>query len=152
MEVPILDSISGKRKFTVIKGGNTSRVGSKTREFVSAYVTDTRLMGVIGLYIHWTLSDLNGSTDLHQFFYLDAEEFGFETYRSLTGNDEGEFLFLEQSITGGLDPGFFRQKQQTWSAMAGRKERVFFFAQAQGGVFCPGKTSPGWEDVYANFI
>jgi hypothetical protein len=102
MEVPILDSISGKRKFTVIKGGNTSRVGSKTREFVSAYVTDTRLMGVIGLYIHWTLSDLNGSTDLHQFFYLDAEEFGFETYRSLTGNDEGEFLFLEQSITGGL--------------------------------------------------
>jgi len=97
-----LDNTIGKRKFTVIKGGNIAKAGDSSRIFVSSYVTDTRLMGVIGLYINWKLKDPEGTSDLHQFFYLDAEEFGFESYRSLTGNNIEEFLYLEQSIIGGL--------------------------------------------------
>lgn len=93
---------AGKRKFTVIKGGNTADLGSKGRSFLSAYVTDTRLMGVLGLYMHWDIKDPFGSTDLHQFFYLDAEEFGFESYTSLIGNDSEALMFIEKSIIGGL--------------------------------------------------
>jgi len=97
-----LETTIGKRNFTVIKGGNSAPAGDSARQFVSSYVTDTRLMGVIGLYIHWELKDPEGPKDLHQFFYLDAEEFGFESYRSLLGNNIEEFLYLEQSIIGGL--------------------------------------------------
>lgn len=98
-----MDTITtGKRKFTVIKGGNTADIGTKNRTFLSSYTTDTRLMGVLGLYIHWEVRDSEGSSDLHQFFYLDAEEFGFESYTSLLGSDSQELSFLEQSIIGGL--------------------------------------------------
>ena len=94
--------ITGKRKFTVIKGGITEDLGTKSRSFLSSYITDTRLMGVLGLYIHWETRDPLGPSDLHQFFYLDAEEFGFESYTSLVGNDSQELLFVEKSIIGGL--------------------------------------------------
>ncbi|MEI8217122.1 MAG: hypothetical protein WCF96_08480 [Eubacteriales bacterium] len=91
-----------KRKFSVIKGGNTTIKGHKTRKFVSAYVTDTRLMGVVGLYLKWDIIDALGTTEFHQFFYLDSEEYGFESYRSLFGNDEFSLEIMEQTTIGGL--------------------------------------------------
>ena len=93
---------SGKRSFTVIKGGNTAKIGHKTRKFISAYVTDTRLMGVLGLYMGWEIIDALGTTEFHQFFYLDAEEYGFESYRSLYGDDALALELLEQATIGGL--------------------------------------------------
>lgn len=75
---------------------------SKT-QFVSAYVTDTRLMGVVGLYIHWAVTGADDmKNDLHQFFYFETEEFGFEEYTSLKGNDVYELTRLEQSLFAGL--------------------------------------------------
>ena len=56
------------------------------KEFISAYVTDTRLMGVTGMYVHWALPENSHMTHLHQFFYFDAEECGFDTYRSVLGD------------------------------------------------------------------
>jgi hypothetical protein len=91
-----------RRKFSVIKGGNTTVKGHKTRKFITSYITDTRLMGVVGLYIRWDMIDALGTTEFHQFFYLDAEEYGFESYRSLYGEDPTTLEIIEQATIGGL--------------------------------------------------
>ena len=89
-----------RSKFTVIKGGNRS--GYDSRRFVSAYVTDTRLMGVVGLHIHWELLENGAPVDFHQYFYFDAEEYGLDSYRSYRGDDELAILTMEESRFGGL--------------------------------------------------
>lgn len=91
-----------ERKFTVIKGGSAIAINKNRRKFLSAFITDTRLMGVIGLYIHWELSNADFASDFHQFFYFDAEEYGFETYRSLLGSDSEALTMMEQTLIGGL--------------------------------------------------
>ncbi len=91
-----------KPSFTVIEGGLSAPKNSTPRQFMGAYVTNTRLMGVIGLYIHWRLDDRYPSPDFHQFFYLDSEEYGFETYRSVLGNSVEEISSIEQTLIGGL--------------------------------------------------
>ncbi|MGI6751463.1 MAG: hypothetical protein ACOX4U_02455 [Anaerovoracaceae bacterium] len=92
----------GKRKFTVIKGGADGIPSSEKLRFVSAYVTDTRLMGVTGLYIHWRFERSGEDISFHQFFYYDSEEYGLETYRSLVGNDSHELELMEKNLIGGL--------------------------------------------------
>ncbi|MBR0597985.1 hypothetical protein [Sinanaerobacter chloroacetimidivorans] len=91
-----------ERKFTVIKGGASVAISNTKRSFISAFITDTRLMGVVGLHIHWELSSLDFISDFHQFFYFDAEEYGFETYKSLIGSDSQELMVVEQALIGGL--------------------------------------------------
>jgi hypothetical protein len=91
-----------ERKFTVIKGGAAAALSSNRRRFLSGFITDTRLMGVIGLYIHWELSNTDFASDFHQFFYFDAEEYGFETYKSLLGSDSEALTMMEQALIGGL--------------------------------------------------
>ena len=90
------------RNFTLIKGGLSDSGGNDKKTFISAFVTDTRLMGVIGLYIHWEMRTGGPASDFHQFFYFDAEEFGFETYRSIYGNDVSEISYIEHALMGGL--------------------------------------------------
>lgn len=92
-----------KPNLTVIQGGLSAPADAKQKVFMGAYVTDTRLMGVMGLYIHWRLAQSSISfSDFHQFFYLDAEEFGFETYKSIHGNHVEEIAAVEQALIGGL--------------------------------------------------
>lgn len=91
-----------ERKFTVIKGGAAAALSNNRRRFLSGFITDTRLMGVVGLYIHWELSNTESVSDFHQFFYFDAEEYGFETYKSLLGNDTDALSIMEQALIGGL--------------------------------------------------
>ena len=90
------------RNFKLIKGGCDDAADRNAREFVSAYVTDTRLMGVVGLYIHWIISGTVFDSSIHQFFYFDAEEFGLENYQSLVGDDAAALAVLEKTIIGGL--------------------------------------------------
>lgn len=59
-------------------------------------------MGVVGMYIHWELYNNEFITDFHQFFYFDAEEYGFETYKSLFGDNPEELIMTEQTLIGGL--------------------------------------------------
>ena len=96
----------GLTPFKIIKGGRTETAEESTKEFISAYATDTRLMGVTGLYIHWFLPDNQTNTHLHQFFSLDAEEFGLDTYESFLGNgsedDNYQIRKIEAKIIGGL--------------------------------------------------
>jgi len=89
------------RKFKVIRGGLDSPLHSD-KQFISAYITDTRLMGVTGLYIHWGIEAEDLSSDFHQFFYFDAEEYGFETYKSIVGNNIEELTIIESALLGGL--------------------------------------------------
>lgn len=91
-----------ERKFTVIKGGAAAALSNNRRRFLSGFITDTRLMGVVGLYIHWELSNTESVSDFHQFFYFDAEEYGFETYKSLLGSDSESLTIMEQALIGGL--------------------------------------------------
>lgn len=89
-------------KFSVIKGGNNTKFSINDKYFISAYVTDTRLMGVLALSINWEINTLNGPTNFNQFFYFDAEEYGFETYKGMTGEDEETITAIELGIIGGL--------------------------------------------------
>ena len=89
-----------KRKFTVIKGGISEH--KNIRRFVSAYATDTRLMGVVGVAIHWRVDGDEGPQDHYQFFYYDAEEWGLETYRDHKGAPGEELDILERTLFGGL--------------------------------------------------
>lgn len=91
-----------KPNLTVIEGGLSSPRQSETKYFISAYVTDTRLMGVLALYIHWRLPDHFSMPDFHQFFYFDSEEYGFETYKSILGNNVEEISAVDNALTGGL--------------------------------------------------
>ncbi len=91
-----------KPKLTVIEGGlSTSRINTD-REFAGAYITNTRLMGVMGMYVHWKLTGYPSAPDFHQFFYFDAEEYGFESYRSVMGNKVEEISRIEQTMINGL--------------------------------------------------
>lgn len=93
-----------ERNFKVIKGGNdgVSKAAFEKRSFVSAYVTDTRLMGVLALSIHWSIPTASDNTDFHQFFYFDAEEYGLDTYQSIEGDDLLSLEMVEQGLMGGL--------------------------------------------------
>lgn len=64
-----------KPKLTVIEGGLAATIDKYDKFFVSAYVTDTRLMGVLAVYARWKLYDTADGTDFHQFFYIDCREF-----------------------------------------------------------------------------
>ena len=91
-----------KPKLTVIEGGlSTSKINT-VREFAGAYITNTRLMGVMGMYVHWKLTGYLSCPDFHQFFYFDAEEYGFESYRSVMGNKVEEISRIEQTMINGL--------------------------------------------------
>ena len=91
-----------ERKFTLIKGGLSYPHEDGNKTFVSSFVTDTRLMGVVGLYIRWNIRSSTSPTNFHQFFYFDVEEYGFETYRSISSDDATEIELIEQTLLGGL--------------------------------------------------
>ena len=92
--------------FKVITGGLSEDVNSSKREFAAAYVTDTRLMGVVGMYVHWYLPDNVRHKELYQLFYFDAEEHGFDNYKSLlcSGSSDDAILVTkaENTLFGGL--------------------------------------------------
>ena len=91
-----------KPKLTVIEGGVPYLVKNRQKLLVSAYVTNTRLMGVLALYAPWRISDTDESLDFHQFFYIDCEESGLETYTGILGSDRSEIDATEQALVGGL--------------------------------------------------
>ena len=101
-----------KPKLTVLKGGLSSGINDKAKHFVSAYVTDTRLMGVLAIVARWEVEederDLANRDpdepygDLYQFFYIDCEEAGLETYQSQRESRFLDVRMTEQALVGGL--------------------------------------------------
>ena len=60
---------NSRPKLTVIQGGRKEKEEWR-RYFISAYTTDTRLMGALGLYVHWQAVQGDETADFHQFFYV----------------------------------------------------------------------------------
>ncbi|MCT4604981.1 MAG: hypothetical protein N4A64_02590 [Marinisporobacter sp.] len=89
-------------KFKVIKGTKYEDT-SLEYDFLKAYVTNTRLMGVIGLWIKWERKD---GKIFHQFFHLDAEEYGLDDYESIYGEDLIEIEKIKGRMMGGLGGRF----------------------------------------------
>ncbi len=90
--------------FTVLIGGLDGQPQDKTEEqkpyeFVSAWITDTRLMGVNAMCITW--KDRLGA-ELHQFFYFDAVDTGLERFDEVSGSDEDLIREKDISYAGGL--------------------------------------------------
>ncbi len=89
----------------LIKGGASLKKESQ-KKFKSARMTDTRLMGAIYLYVCWEIVGYQEEEQLHQFFHIDTEEYGIESYHALWGNDESEILTLEAEVAGCLGGKF----------------------------------------------
>jgi len=97
-----------KSDLRVIRGGALAAAGPDEK-FIDAYATDTRLLGVLVIYIRWQLTGIKAagrkSRDLRQFFYIETTEEGIESYQGVFGDDDEEVKFVEQSMTGGLGAG-----------------------------------------------
>ena len=85
--------------FTLLEGGLCSSIPDSKKRFASAYLTNTRLMGVLALYAHWSVTD---GGDIHQFFYIDCEETGLESCKVYRGDWNMEMQMAEQALVGGL--------------------------------------------------
>jgi hypothetical protein len=106
-----------KSDLKVIIGGASGVSPCGGREFISAYATNSRLMGVFVVHIHWeqkiypgmavdqTFIGASGpgdTVDLHQFFYMETTEIGIESYKGVWGEAAIRLMETEQSMTGGL--------------------------------------------------
>lgn len=91
-----------KSKFRVIKGGPEINFSDSEKKFISAFVTNTRLMGVLVVCIHWQMGEGDDRNSIHQFFYIEATEIGLESYVSVYGNNHKVLVDTEQSLAGGL--------------------------------------------------
>ncbi|MDR2771652.1 MAG: hypothetical protein LBB57_06410, partial [Clostridiales Family XIII bacterium] len=89
-------------KLRVIRGGLYPAAHKAEWRFSSAFATDTRLMGVFVLYVHWIGGAAESDAELHQFFYIDAEKFELETYRGIEGDNAALLYETEQTMLGGL--------------------------------------------------
>ena len=85
----------------VLKGGKSSSLITEYR-FAGGEITDTRLMGVVGMHLHWILPYETENRDLHQFYYYDIEELGLESMAVYIGDDEVAVEVTGRSLYGGL--------------------------------------------------
>lgn len=90
-----------KKGFKVITGGKSENIFSEYR-YLGGEVTDSRLMGVLGLHLHWELPYPSAEPHLHQYFYYDVEELGLETYRTYEGDDPTAVALACKNLFGGL--------------------------------------------------
>ena len=98
--------ITNQSPFQLLVGGLSETASDSSKEFIDAYITDTRLMGVTCLRVHWLLPENTLRTHFYQFFYFDAEESGLENYESFLSESEYEIHDLleetEARLMGGL--------------------------------------------------
>ena len=91
--------------FKVINGGLSEGSDTSRKKFISAFVTNTRLMGVVCIEIHWKLIDNSRNTEFCQVFYLDAEEYGFDSYEYVVGPDDEETKAKAEALSNRLMGG-----------------------------------------------
>ncbi len=71
-------------------------------EFESGWITDTRLMGVVSMYICWRFDKRSPHRKLHQFFYFDVAEYGFDRFEYLIDATHGKVEDVKNTFIGGL--------------------------------------------------
>ncbi len=67
-------------------------------EYIAGVVTNTRLMGVIAMKLHWK----NGSEDIFQLYHFDAEEYGFDNFQQLINPTFENVDYHWRKMAGGL--------------------------------------------------
>jgi len=60
-----------KRELKVIDGGKSQSLFAQYI-YLGGEVTDTRLMGVLGVHLHWECPYPKEQPHLHQYFYYDG--------------------------------------------------------------------------------
>ena len=85
-----------------LDGGAIESYKTGNKVFRSAYVTDTRLMGVLSIGITWDLPDNKFKKHFHQFFYIDVEDYGLERYDSILGEEDDKYYDIQRTYVGGL--------------------------------------------------
>lgn len=104
-----------KPTLTLLQGGLNSEFIPAEDNFISAYITDTRLMGVLvlGMFFGqeadpvkkiYKAEDYGKDSEMqyHMFFYFDIEEYGLETFKGIPGFDTDNVFNAENSMIGGL--------------------------------------------------
>lgn len=86
----------------VLQGGKAIPFSEKKKNFISAYVTNTRLMGVVAVCIKWQVTECGVPSEFYQLFYYDAEEYGLDTYKGISSRDMNHFVESELTMIGGL--------------------------------------------------
>ena len=85
----------------LLKGGRKDNLRSLYR-FIEGEVTNTRLMGVLGMHLHWQFTGSDEPEDLHQFWYFDIEEIGLDSLSVYSGNDPQSVEIALKTSFGGL--------------------------------------------------
>ncbi len=93
-----------KDRFKVIIGGG-GKSSSPKHKFKRGFVTNTRLMGVVGMKLYW---ENEKGDEYIQFFHLDFEEYGIDGYESLIDGSKDEIEFISSKMMGGLGGKFVR--------------------------------------------
>lgn len=88
-------------RLRVLPGGKSENLFAEYR-FIDGQITDTRLMGVLGMHLHWELPYPAAEPHLHQYYYYDVEELGLETYRTYEGDDPVAVELACKNLFGGL--------------------------------------------------
>lgn len=86
------------KHLTVIQGGKGVRE-SYTPQFSVAYVTNTRLMGVVAVK---ALELTSSGAAVAHFFHLDFEEFGIDAYERIESMNPETLDRITRKMTGGL--------------------------------------------------
>lgn len=74
-----------------------------TVTFKDAQITDTRLMGAVGMRVHWFVEDISGETlDFHQFIRYDVDLSGIEFMAAASGDDAKGIASAVQEYFGSL--------------------------------------------------
>ena len=145
-------------EFKVLKGGLVSPVTDKYR-FQDAVCTDTRLMGVLGLRVHWKdFTDPLDPEDIYHFYYYDIEEIGLDYLQISKVKDEEELALLTKRNFGGLGAGYWPLSEDesrylicTFAEETKRKHQPLpeniadelFFGGSDPGAY-PGGYPAGW--------
>ncbi len=87
-----------RNHLTVIQGGK-QEAEAYTLRFSSAFVTNTRLMGVVAVK---ALELTPGGEPVSHFFHLDFEEFGIDAYERVESTEPETLDRMSRKITGGL--------------------------------------------------
>lgn len=107
---------SNFRNFHVIKGGLQKKAQTASYRLISAWITDTRLMGVCCIKAHWLAEAGDDTFEMFQFFYFDWQEYGLETYESFLGEPDLEMLEAVETVEHSLASGLGGKKTLSQNA------------------------------------
>lgn len=132
---------SNFRNFHVIKGGLQKKAQTASYRLISAWITDTRLMGVCCIKAHWLAEAGDDTFEMFQFFYFDWQEYGLETYESFLGEPDLEMLEAVETVEHSLAAGLGGKKNLITERELRFLVQSFAEFNAKRGIPMPQKSS-----------